>query len=78
MGFDLQPGNKEVCCCSGSKKQTHREILHVRTREHISCEERPPGDVCNGRGHPWSTVPCLSSLLLSRVPKINDAQTVQC
>eukprot|EP00983_Pelagomonas_calceolata_P046908 1140381-Pelagomonas_calceolata.AAC.10 len=30
---------------------THHEILPVRRREHISCGERPPGDVCNGRGH---------------------------
>eukprot|EP00983_Pelagomonas_calceolata_P041533 1138116-Pelagomonas_calceolata.AAC.3 len=30
---------------------SHHEILPVRTREHISCGERPPGDVCNGRGH---------------------------
>eukprot|EP00983_Pelagomonas_calceolata_P043248 1138834-Pelagomonas_calceolata.AAC.2 len=30
---------------------THHEILHVRTREHVSCGERPPGDVCNERGH---------------------------
>eukprot|EP00983_Pelagomonas_calceolata_P069473 1150372-Pelagomonas_calceolata.AAC.2 len=44
-------GKKEVCCCSGSEKQTHHEILPVRTREHISCGERPPGDVCNERGH---------------------------
>eukprot|EP00983_Pelagomonas_calceolata_P051523 1142453-Pelagomonas_calceolata.AAC.1 len=33
------------------KKQTHHEIRPVRTREDISCGERPPGDVCNGRGH---------------------------
>eukprot|EP00983_Pelagomonas_calceolata_P091981 1157616-Pelagomonas_calceolata.AAC.6 len=26
-------------------------ILRVRTREHISCRERPPGGVCNERGH---------------------------
>eukprot|EP00983_Pelagomonas_calceolata_P018443 577842-Pelagomonas_calceolata.AAC.1 len=32
------------------KKQTHHEILPVRTREHITCKERPPGDVCNERG----------------------------
>eukprot|EP00983_Pelagomonas_calceolata_P009368 303471-Pelagomonas_calceolata.AAC.1 len=47
----MHEGKKEVCCCSGSRKQTHHEILPVRTREHISCGERPPGDVCNERGH---------------------------
>eukprot|EP00983_Pelagomonas_calceolata_P040413 1137603-Pelagomonas_calceolata.AAC.5 len=35
-----------------AKSPTRHEILPVRTREHISCGERPPGDVCNdGRGH---------------------------
>jgi len=42
---------KEVNGCSGSKKRTHHEILPVRTREHISCGERLPGDVCNEIGH---------------------------
>eukprot|EP00983_Pelagomonas_calceolata_P052703 1142960-Pelagomonas_calceolata.AAC.6 len=29
---------------------THHEVLPVRAREHVSHGERPPGDVCNGRG----------------------------
>eukprot|EP00983_Pelagomonas_calceolata_P131836 1161814-Pelagomonas_calceolata.AAC.10 len=32
------------------QKSTHHEILPVGTREHISCGERPPGDVCHERG----------------------------
>jgi len=42
---------KEVYGCSGLKKRTHHEILLERTREHTSCGERPPGDVCNEIGH---------------------------
>eukprot|EP00983_Pelagomonas_calceolata_P068807 1150094-Pelagomonas_calceolata.AAC.3 len=45
----IHKGNKEACCCSGSRKLTHHEILPVRTRGHISCGEGPPGDVSNGR-----------------------------
>ncbi len=41
---------KEFYGCSGLKKRTHHEILPVRTREHTSCGERPPGDVCNEIG----------------------------
>eukprot|EP00983_Pelagomonas_calceolata_P021296 667155-Pelagomonas_calceolata.AAC.2 len=47
--------------------RTHHEILllPVRTREHISCGETPPGEVCNERGHgvhPARTVDIIISL----------------